>query len=97
MDDMSCKPFIGYISWDVSTGWPRKIVYCLFIIDYCLSNAKTTYRRLDTAKNLDNSLWSLSSSQSPKLQNVSESERNRSQKFHAPYTSATNPQDLNAN
>jgi len=26
MDDMSCKPFIGYISGDVSRAWPRKIL-----------------------------------------------------------------------
>jgi len=27
MDDMSCKPFIGYISGDVSRTWPRKILW----------------------------------------------------------------------
>jgi len=27
MDDMSCKPFIGYISGDVSRVWSRKILW----------------------------------------------------------------------
>jgi len=34
---------------------------------FSLFNAKTGYGRLDTAKSLDNSLWSLSRSRSPKL------------------------------
>jgi len=34
---------------------------------FSLFNAKTGYGRLDTAKSLDNSLWSLSKSRSPKL------------------------------
>ena len=34
---------------------------------FSVFNAKTGYGRLDTAKSLDNSLWSLSRSQSPKL------------------------------
>jgi len=34
---------------------------------FSLFNAKTGYSRLDVAKNLDNSLWSLSRSRSPKL------------------------------
>jgi len=34
---------------------------------FSLFNAKTGYDRLDTAKSLDNSLWSLSRSRSPKL------------------------------
>jgi len=59
-----------------------------------LFNAKTGYGCLDTAKSLDNSLWSLSRSQSPKLKNVSEyiqpkQERSQSQKFQTLYTSAT--------
>jgi len=37
---------------------------------FSLSNAKTRYGRLDITKNLDNSLWSLSRSRSPKLYNV---------------------------
>jgi len=45
---------------------------------FSLFNAKTGYGRLDTAKCLDNSLWSLSRSRSPKLQNVWESLRSRS-------------------
>jgi len=63
---------------------------------FSLFNAKTAYGRLDTAKNLDNSLWSLSRRRSPKIWNVSESEciqpkkeQIRSQKFQTPYTSAT--------
>jgi len=37
------------------------------LIRFCsLFNAKTGYFRLDTTKNLDNSLWSLSRSRSPK-------------------------------
>ena len=43
---------------------------------FSLLNAKTGYGRLDTAKSLDNSLWSLSKSQRPKFQNVSERSRN---------------------
>jgi len=39
---------------------------------FSLFNAKTGYGRLDTARSLDNSLWSLSRSWSPKLWNVSE-------------------------
>jgi len=42
---------------------------------FSLFNAKTGYGRLDTAKSLANLLWSLSRSRSPKLWNVSESER----------------------
>jgi len=34
---------------------------------FSLFNAKTGYGRLDTAKSFNNSLWSLSRSQSPKL------------------------------
>jgi len=34
---------------------------------FSLFNAKTGYGRLDTAKSLDNLLWSLSRSWSPKL------------------------------
>jgi len=34
---------------------------------FSLFNVKTGYGRLDTAKSLDNSLWSLSRSRSPKL------------------------------
>jgi len=34
---------------------------------FSLFNAKTGYGRLDTAKSLDNSPWSLSRSRSPKL------------------------------
>jgi len=34
---------------------------------FSLFNAKTGCGRLDTTKNLDNSLWSLSRSRSPKL------------------------------
>jgi len=34
---------------------------------FSLFNAKTGYGRLDTAKSLDNSLWSFSRSRSPKL------------------------------
>jgi len=34
---------------------------------FSLFNAKTGYGRLDTAKSLDNSRWSLSRSRSPKL------------------------------
>jgi len=45
---------------------------------FSLFNAKTGNGRLDTAKSSDNLLWSLSRSQSPNLQNVSESERSRS-------------------
>ena len=41
---------------------------------FCLFNAKTRYGHLDTAKSLDNSLWGLSRSWSPKLWNVSEME-----------------------
>jgi len=39
---------------------------------FSLFNAKTGYCRLDTAKTLDNSLWSLSRSRSPKPWNLSE-------------------------
>jgi len=42
---------------------------------FSLFNAKTGYGRLDTVKSLNNSLWSLSRSQSPKLKNVSERSR----------------------
>jgi len=42
---------------------------------FSLFNAKTGYGRLDSAKSLDNSLWSLSRSRSPKLYNVSERSR----------------------
>jgi len=34
---------------------------------FSLFNAKTGYGLLDTAKSLDNSVWSLSRSQSPKI------------------------------
>jgi len=34
---------------------------------FSLFNAKTGYGRLNSAKSLDNSLWSLSRSRSPKL------------------------------
>jgi len=34
---------------------------------FSLFNAKTGYVRLDTAKSLDNSLWSWSMSRNPKL------------------------------
>jgi len=27
MDDMSCKPFIGYVSVDVSRAWPKKSLW----------------------------------------------------------------------
>jgi len=37
--------------------------------------AKTVYGCLDTAKSLDNSLWSLSRSRSPKIGNVMERSR----------------------
>jgi len=37
------------------------------ISSFRLFNAKTGYGRLDTAKSLDNSLWSLSKSRSPKF------------------------------
>ena len=42
---------------------------------FSLFNAKTGYGRLDTAKSLENSLWSLNKRWSPKLWNVSESEQ----------------------
>jgi len=59
---------------------------------FSLFNTKTGCGRLDSAKSLDNSLWSFIRSRSPKLQNVSEyiqpkQERSRSQKFQTPYTS----------
>jgi len=39
---------------------------------FSLFNAKTGYGRLDSAKSLDDSLWSLSRSRSPKIWTVSE-------------------------
>jgi len=42
---------------------------------FSLFNAITRYGRLDNAKSLDNSLWSLSRSRSPTLWNVSERSR----------------------
>jgi len=38
-----------------------------FIQFFSLFDAKTRYGRLDTAKNLGNSLWSLGMSRSPKF------------------------------
>jgi len=64
---------------------------------FSLFNAKTGYDCLDTAKSLDNSLWSLSRSRSKTLKSVwvgAESEyiqpkQERSQIFQTPYASGS--------